>query len=157
MNGLKRILLAEDDDYGVELMLSVLKGFNLSDDVQVVQDGEECLDYLFRRGSFEGLPSGNPAVLLLDLKMPKVNGLEVLQTIRANPELARIPVVIMTSSKSERDIVEGYRLGTNAYIVKPIDVTSFVDVIKEVGSFWAVINEPPPGSVAQPSPRLDRI
>lgn len=147
MEGIKRILLAEDDLNGVELTLGALKAFNLANDVQVVYDGEECLDYLFRRNEFEGLPEGNPAVLLLDLKMPKVGGLEVLKTIRSDPKLKLIPVVIMTSSKEERDRVDSYELGTNAYVVKPIDVADFVRAIREVGSFWAIINDAPPGSV----------
>lgn len=146
MNQLKRILLAEDDPGGVELTLGALKEFNLSNNVQVVYDGEECLDYLHRRGEYADREAGNPAVLLLDLKMPKVSGLEVLEEMRAKPELAMIPVVVMTSSTEERDVVESYRLGTNAYIVKPIDVTAFVHAIREVGNFWAILNEPPPGT-----------
>jgi len=145
MNGLKRILLAEDDIAGVELTLSALKSFNLANDVQVVNDGEECLDYLFRRGQYSEFPEGNPAVLLLDLKMPKVDGLEVLKEIRKTASLKLIPVVIMTSSKEESDRVASYELGTNGYVVKPIDVGAFVNAIREVGNFWAIVNDPPPG------------
>jgi CheY-like chemotaxis protein len=147
MTGLKRILLAEDDLNGVELTLAALKEFNLVNDVQVVNDGEECLDYLYRRGEFVEIPNGNPAVLLLDLKMPKVGGLEVLETIRKDPKLKFIPVVIMTSSREESDRIASYELGTNAYIVKPIDMSAFVHAIRDVGSFWAIMNEPPPGTI----------
>jgi CheY-like chemotaxis protein len=146
MTALKRILLAEDDPGGVELTVGALKEFNLTNDVQVVNDGEECLDYLHRRGEYASREAGNPAVLLLDLKMPKVSGLEVLEELRADPKLSMIPVVVMTSSTEERDLAESYRLGTNAFIVKPIDVTAFVHAIRDVGSFWAILNEPPPGS-----------
>jgi CheY-like chemotaxis protein len=118
----------------------------LANEVVVVGDGAEALDYLLRRGAFAERERGNPAVVLLDLKMPRVDGLEVLRHLKADPELRTIPVVIMTSSREERDLVESYRLGVNAYVVKPVDFEQFVAAVKEVGMFWAVINEPPPGS-----------
>jgi CheY-like chemotaxis protein len=144
---LKRILLVDDDKSDVELTLLAMEEHNLANDVNVAHDGEEALDYLFRRGEFEQLPAGNPAVVLLDLKMPKVDGLEVLSQIRADENLKRIPVVVLTSSREERDIVESYELGVNAYVVKPVDFAKFVAAVKEIGLFWAVLNETPPGSV----------
>jgi len=147
MNGLKRILLVEDDPKDVELTLTGLADYNLANEVVVARDGEEALDYLYRRGNHIERPNGNPAVMLLDLKLPKVNGFEVLEQVRADENLKLIPVVILTSSHEERDLVEGYRLGVNAYVVKPVDFHQFVNAIKELGVFWALINEPPPGSV----------
>lgn len=146
MEALKRILLAEDSANDVELTLTALAGYRLANEVVVVRDGAQALDYLFRRGKFEGRPNGNPAVVLLDLKMPKVDGLEVLRQIRAAEELRDTPVVILTSSREERDVVESYRLGVNAYVVKPVAFKEFVDAVKNLGLFWGVINEPPPGS-----------
>ncbi|HEV7681349.1 MAG TPA: response regulator [Pyrinomonadaceae bacterium] len=146
MSKLKRILLADDDSHDVELTLLALGEYRFANEVDVVGDGAEALDYLHRRGSFAGRSSGNPAVILLDLKMPKVDGLEVLRNIRANPELRLIPVVILTSSREERDLVDGYSLGVNAYVVKPVDFQQFMDAIKQIGAFWAVINEAPPGA-----------
>jgi CheY-like chemotaxis protein len=147
MHDLKRILLVEDDPRDVELTLTALSESNLANDVVVVGDGAEALDFLFTRGKFENRPNGNPAVILLDLKLPKVDGLEVLQQIRGNQTTKMIPVVIVTSSKEDADLMEGYRLGTNAYVQKPIDFHQFIDAIKNLGIFWAIINEPPPGSV----------
>jgi DNA-binding response OmpR family regulator len=147
MNGLKRILLVEDDPKDVELTLTGLAEYNLANEVVVARDGEEALDYLFRRGTHVTRGNGNPAVMLLDLKLPKVNGFEVLEQVRADQNLKMIPVVILTSSHEERDLVRGYKLGVNAYVVKPVDFHEFVNAIKELGVFWAVINEPPPGSV----------
>jgi CheY-like chemotaxis protein len=147
MNGLQRILLVEDDPRDVELSLTALEEHNLANEVEVVNDGEQALDYLFRRGRFRDREQGNPAVVLLDLKLPKVDGLEVLQQVRAEPTLKMIPVVVLTSSREERDMVASYRLGVNAYVVKPVDFHAFVNAVKELGVFWAVINEPPPGSV----------
>ncbi len=144
---LKRILLAEDDPRDVELILESLADYNLANEVVVAYDGEEALDYLYRRGNFNTRPSGNPAVMLLDLKMPKVNGMEVLRQIRSDEKLKMVPVVILTSSREEKDWVESYKLGVNAYVVKPVDFHEFVKAVKDVGAFWAVINEPPPGSV----------
>jgi len=147
MSGLGRILLVEDDPKDVELTLEALDEYNLANEVVVAGDGEEALDYLYCRGSFKTRTKENPAVLLLDLKLPKIDGLEVLQQIKSDQALKMIPVVVLTSSREERDKVASYQLGVNAYVVKPVDFHEFVNAIKELGIFWAVINEPPPGSV----------
>ena len=147
MNELGRILIVEDDPKDVELTLTALEEYNLANEVVVTRDGEEALDYLYCRGNFKMRSSDNPAVLLLDLKLPKVDGLEVLQQIKSDEKLKMIPVVVLTSSREERDMVASYKLGVNAYVVKPVDFHEFVNAIKELGIFWAVINEPPPGSV----------
>ena len=147
MDKLGRILLVEDDDRDVELTMNALEEYNLANEVVVTRDGEEALDYLYCRGKHNSRSSDNPAVLLLDLKLPKVDGLEVLQQIKADEKLRMIPVVVLTSSREERDMVASYKLGVNAYVVKPVDFHEFVNAIKELGVFWAVINEPPPGSV----------
>jgi CheY-like chemotaxis protein len=144
---LGRILMVEDDPKDVELTLTALEDYNLTNEVIVARDGEEALDYLYCRGPFRMRTNDNPAVMLLDLKLPKVDGLEVLQTIRADPNLKMIPVVVLTSSREERDMVTSYKLGVNAYVVKPVDFHEFVNAIKELGVFWAIINEPPPGSI----------
>jgi len=147
MNELGRILIVEDDPKDVELTLTALEEYNLANEVVITRDGEEALDYLYCRGNFKMRTSENPAVLLLDLKLPKVDGLEVLQQIKSDEKLRMIPVVVLTSSREERDMVASYKLGVNAYVVKPVDFHEFVNAIKELGIFWAVINEPPPGSV----------
>jgi CheY-like chemotaxis protein len=147
METLGRILLVEDDQKDVELTLAALEEYNLANEVVVTADGEQALDYLYYRGKFMRRARENPAVLLLDLKLPKVNGLEVLQQIKADENLKLIPVVVLTSSHEEKDMVASYKLGVNAYVVKPVDFHEFVNAIKELGVFWAVINEPPPGSV----------
>ena len=147
MNNLGRILLVEDDPKDVELTLMALEEYNLVNEVVVVFDGAEALDYLYCREKFADRTSENPAVLLLDLKLPKVDGLEVLQQIKSDQKLRMIPVVVLTSSREERDMVASYKLGVNAYVVKPVDFHEFVNAIKELGVFWAVINEPPPGSI----------
>lgn len=147
MDTLGRILLIEDDPKDVELTLTALDEYNLANEVVVAADGEQALDYLYYRGKFMRRPRENPAVLLLDLKLPKVNGLEVLQQIKADENLKVIPVVVLTSSHEEKDMVTSYKLGVNAYVVKPVDFHEFVNAVKELGVFWAVINEPPPGSV----------
>lgn len=147
MTELRRILLAEDNPEDVELALSALEEIRLANKVDVVHDGAEALNYLYQRGDFETRPSAHPAVVLLDLKMPKVDGLQVLRTIRADAELRMIPVVILTSSREESDLVESYRLGVNGYVVKPVDFSQFVDSIKKVGLFWGIINESPSGYV----------
>lgn len=151
MEKLKRILLVEDDPYDVELTLTGLSEFNLANEVVVARDGEEALDFLHRRGKFAGRTDGNPSVVLLDLKLPKVGGLEVLRQLKTDETLRMVPVVILTSSHEDRDMVEGYKLGTNAYVVKPVDFHQFVDAIKHIGAFWAIINEPPPGSMQKRS------
>jgi DNA-binding response OmpR family regulator len=147
MSILGRILMVEDDPKDVELSLTALEEYNLANEVIVTRDGEEALDYLYCRGSFAMRPNENPAVMLLDLKLPKVDGLEVLQQVRSDEKLKMIPVVVLTSSHEERDMVASYKLGVNAYVVKPVDFHEFVNAVRELGVFWAVINEPPPGSV----------
>src|ERR1700738_1358228 len=147
MSTLGRILIVEDDPNDVERTLTALDEYNLANEVVVTRDGEEALDYLYCRGNFQTRSSDNPAVLLLDLKLPKRDGLEVLQQIKSDEKLKVIPVVVLTSSHEEKDVVASYKLGVNAYVVKPVDFHQFVEAIKELGVFWAVINEPPPGSV----------
>ena len=147
MAELKRILLAEDNPKDVELTLTALDEHNLANEVVVVNDGAEALDYLYRRGKYAMRADNDPAVVLLDLKMPKVDGLEVLRTIKKDDKLKSIPLVILTSSREEKDLVESYKLGVNAYVVKPVNFQQFIEAVKELGAFWAVINEPPPGSV----------
>lgn len=154
---LKRILLVEDDLRDMELTLTALEEKKLANEVLVVHDGEEALDYLFTRGSFRMRAPGNPVVVLLDLKLPKVDGLEVLRQIKSDPKLKTIPVVMLTSSREERDVVESYQLGVNSYVVKPIDFQDFVSAVKGIGLFWAIINEPPPAAfhaAALPEPKL---
>jgi len=147
MNKLGRILLVEDDAKDVELTLTALEEYNLANEVIVARDGEEALEYLYSRGKFKTRSSDNPAVMLLDLKLPKVDGLEVLKQVKSEEKLRMMPVVVLTSSKEEKDMVASYKLGVSAYVVKPVDFHQFVNAIKELGVFWAVINEPPPGSV----------
>jgi DNA-binding response OmpR family regulator len=144
MVGVRNILLVEDDPNDVELIMTSLASRKLANNIVVTRDGEEAIDYLNCRGKYEGRTTGNPVVVLLDLKLPKVGGLEVLKHVRENEKLARIPVVILTSSREEKDIVEGYRLGTNGYVVKPLDFQHFIDAVGKTGAFWAIINEPPP-------------
>jgi len=143
---LKRILLVEDNPNDVELTLEALAEHNLANFVVVARDGEEALDYHFYRGTFAGRQAGNPVVILLDLKLPKVSGHEVLRAIRADNKLKMIPVVILTSSREEQDLIEGYRNGVNAYVVKPVDFSDFLEAMKSLGVFWAVINEAPPSA-----------
>jgi CheY-like chemotaxis protein len=147
LNKLGRILIVEDDARDVELTLDALEEYNLANEVVVTRDGAQALDYLHCRGEFAGRADENPAVMLLDLKLPKVNGLEILQQIRADERLKMIPVVVLTSSHEEKDMMRSYQLGVNAYVVKPVDFHEFVNAVKELGVFWAVINQPPPGSV----------
>ena len=143
---LKPILLVEDNPKDLELTLIALEKSQLANEVVVVRDGAEALDYLSAKGQFAGRQSGNPAVVLLDLKLPKFDGLEVLEYIRSNAQLKSMPVVMLTSSKEEQDLVRSYELGVNAYVVKPVDFNEFVKAIADLGIFWAVLNEPPPGS-----------
>jgi CheY-like chemotaxis protein len=144
MNMGKRILLVEDDPNDVELTLTTLSEFNLNADIKDLRDGAQALDYLYRRGEFAGEPEGHPAVILLDIKMPRVDGLTVLRVIRSDPALRTIPIVMFTSSREQRDLVESYQLGVNAYVVKPLEYHDFMKALKEIGLFWGVINEPPP-------------
>jgi CheY-like chemotaxis protein len=147
INKIGRILMVEDDAKDVELTLTALEEYNLANEVIVTRDGEQALDYLYCRGEYKTRSGGNPAVMLLDLKLPKVDGLEVLKQIKSDGDLRMIPVVVLTSSKEEKDMVASYKLGVNAYVVKPVDFHEFVNAIKELGVFWAIINEPPPGSL----------
>src|SRR4028118_528499 len=147
MHELKRILLVEDSPNDVELILTALSENCLANEVVVVRDGEEALDYLYRQGVFRLRMEGNPVVVLLDLKLPKVDGLEVLAQLKSDSQLKVVPVVVLTSSHEEQDILRSYNLGVNAYVVKPVDFHEFVGAIKELGLFWAVINQPPPGSM----------
>jgi len=144
---LKRILLVEDNQKDIDLALAALAENELADEVVVVRDGEQAIDYLHQRGNFRLRARGNPAVILLDLKLPKVNGLEVLTQIKSDPQLKVIPVVMLTSSREEADLASSYQRGVNAYVVKPVTFSRFVDALRELGVFWAEINEPPPGSI----------
>jgi len=147
MASLKRILLVEDNERDVELTLAALEEHSLANEVVVARDGAEALDYLHRRGNFADHANGLPVVVLLDLKMPRVDGLEVLRQMRRDDTLKRVPVVMITSSREEQDLVKSYQQGVNAYVVKPVDFQKFVVSVKQIGFFWAIINEPPPGSV----------
>jgi CheY-like chemotaxis protein len=144
---LKPILLVEDDKRDLELTLIALERSQLANDVIVLRDGAMALDYLRREGEYADRAEGNPAVILLDLKLPKVTGLEVLQAVRADSGLRSIPVVMLTSSQEESDVLRSYEFGVNAYVVKPVAFDQFVSAIAELGIFWAVLNEPPPGSL----------
>jgi CheY-like chemotaxis protein len=143
MTELKRILLVEDSPNDVELILASLTENRLGNEVVVVRDGEEALDYLYRRGIFRMRQEGDPILILLDLKLPKIDGLEVLAQVKTDPELRVLPIVVLTSSKEEPDLVRCYGLGVNAYVVKPIAFHDFMEAIKQIGLFWAVINQPP--------------
>ena len=148
MPDLKRILLVEDNANDIELTLAAFEENNLANEVVVARDGAEALDYLLRRGIFRMRGLGNPAVVLLDLKLPKVDGLQVLQQLKADPALKAIPVVMLTSSREEQDLINSYNLGVNAYVVKPVDFPEFIQAMNKVKVFWALLNRPPPGSVA---------
>jgi CheY-like chemotaxis protein len=147
MSMLGRILVVEDDPRDEELTLAALEEYNLSNEVVVTRDGQEALDYLYCRGRFVTRSSENPAVMLLDLKLPKIDGLEVLQQIKTDEHLRMIPVVVLTSSPEEKDMMRSYTLGVNAYVVKPVDFHEFVNAVRDLGVFWAIVNEPPPGSM----------
>ncbi|HTA42609.1 MAG TPA: response regulator [Bryobacteraceae bacterium] len=148
MPELKRILLAEDDPDDVELILSALSEVNLASEVLVAGDGSEALNYLLGRGGFAGRPAGNPVVVVLDLKMPKIGGLQVLRAMKSDPRLESVPVVVFTSSREPRDVAECFKLGANAYVVKPVQFADFVDTVKKLGIFWALVNQPPPDKAA---------
>lgn len=155
MNSFKRILLVEDSPRDTELALNALRAHNLANEVATLRDGAEALDYLYQRGDFADRENGQPALILLDLKMPKVDGLEVLRQIKSDPKLKVIPVVVMTSSREDQDVVSSYQLGVNAYVVKPVKFPEFVDAVKLLGLFWAILNEPPPACLypaGEPSP-----
>lgn len=144
----KRILMAEDNLDDIELTLRVLAEYHLANKVDVVRDGVEALDYLFRRGQFADRPPGNPALLLLDNKMPRVDGLEVVRRVKADERLKTIPVVMLTSSREQGDLFKSYELGVNAYVIKPVDFYDFVNAVRELGGFWGIVNEPPPRSAS---------
>jgi len=146
MVNLKRILLVEDNPNDAELTMEALAEHHLANDVTWVHDGEEALDYLYCRGKHAGRECDELAVILLDLKLPKVDGLEVLRTIKADERLKYIPVVVLTSSREERDLVDSYKLGVNAYVVKPVGFEEFMSAVRQLGAFWAIVNEPPPVS-----------
>ncbi|MGH7943512.1 MAG: response regulator [Opitutaceae bacterium] len=141
---LRPILLAEDNPNDVELTLNALHSLNLANDIFVVNDGAEAMDFLLRRNAFRDRAAIHPAVILLDLKMPRVDGLDALRQIRAAPEIKTLPIVILTSSREESDLVKGYELGANAYVVKPVDFEQFISAVTQLGVFWALVNEPPP-------------
>lgn len=143
---LKPILLVEDNPQDLELALMALERSNLANEVVTVRDGKEALDYLFRRGAYAERQLGNPAVVLLDLKLPKIDGIEVLEKIKAEASLQAVPVVMLTTSREEKDLLRSYQLGVNAYVVKPVGFKEFIEAIQDLGVFWAVVNEPPPGS-----------
>lgn len=140
---IRRILIADDSQKDVELTIAALAEKNLANEVVVAEDGVEALDFLYKRGKFVN-ETGDPAVILLDIKMPRMNGIEVLRHIRADEKFKLIPIIMVTSSGEEKDLVESYKLGANSYVVKPIDVIQFLDAIKVLGQYWAIINQPPP-------------
>ena len=146
MSILKPILLVEDNPNDLELTLTALSNTGLANDVVVTRDGAEARDYLFRKGEYATREKGLPTVVLLDLKLPKIDGLELLKMVRENSETANLPVVILTSSREEKDVAAGYELGSNAYVVKPVAFNEFLKAIQDLGIFWAVLNEPPPGA-----------
>lgn len=149
---LKPILLVEDNPRDLDLSLRALARTNLANEVVVARDGEEAWNYLAREGAFADRPRGNPAVVLLDLKLPKVDGVEVLDRIRKHPDMEQLPVVMLTASREQTDVARSYALGVNAYVVKPLGFTEFLEAIRDLGVFWAVLNEPPPGSLRLKSP-----
>ena len=143
---LKPILLVEDNPRDLELTLVALERSRLANDVVVARDGAEALDYLNCTGKYADRARGNPAVVMLDLKLPKVDGMQVLEAVKRDEQLRHIPMVVLTSSKEEQDLLKSYSLGANAYVVKPVDFQEFLHAVQELGGFWAVLNEPPPGS-----------
>jgi CheY-like chemotaxis protein len=144
MAKIKRILLAEDNENDIELTLTALQECRLSNEVEAVRDGAEALDYIYQRGQYSDRADGLPCVILLDLKMPRMDGLEVLRTIKSDPAIRHIPVVMLTSSREEKDLLLSYDLGVNAFVVKPVDFSQFLQAIRALGMFWAIVNEPPP-------------
>ena len=144
MNKIRKILLAEDSPEDTEMTLSALSEYRVTNEIAVVPDGAQALDYLFCRGDYSGRTAGNPLLVLLDLKMPKIDGLEVLRIVKSDPNLRTVPVVMLTSSREEQDVVRSYQLGANAYVVKPVSFQQFVDAVRQIGAFWTLHNEPPP-------------
>ncbi len=147
MDSVKNILLVEDDPSDIELILMALGECELAKNTEVTRDGEDALDYLYRRNRFSSRLEGNPILIILDIKMPKVDGIQVLQNIKSNPKFSSIPVVVLTSSRENKDLKECYELGANSYVVKPIQFNEFVNAVKNLGIFWTFINEPPYGSI----------
>jgi len=152
IGAIKKILLVEDDPQDVELVLAALDEHRLAGAVVVVNNGVEALDYLYRQGKFKMRADDDPLVVLLDNKMPKLNGLDVLKTMKADEYLKIIPVVVLTSSREPRDLIEFYEHGANAYVVKPVDFSEFMKAVKQLGIFWAMINEPPVHSAREATP-----
>jgi CheY-like chemotaxis protein len=150
MTKLRRILLAEDNDNDLELTLTALREKRVANEIVVVRDGAQAWDYLCAQGPYADRGEGNPAVVLLDLKMPKVDGLELLRRMRQDARFRAVPVVVLTSSREERDIVQSYELGVNAFVVKPVAFEEFLEAVKNLGLFWAVLNEPPPDRLQPP-------
>ena len=144
MAKIKKILLVEDNENDIELTINALQDCRLSNEIFPVRDGAEALDYIYRRNAFQDRDDGLPVVILLDLKMPRVDGIEVLRTLKSDPAVRHVPIVMLTSSREERDLVLSYDLGVNAFVVKPVDFQQFVQAVRNLGIFWAVINEPPP-------------
>ena len=144
---LRPILLVEDNPADVELTLAALKKTKLANDIIVARDGVEALDFIFSEGNYANRNTGHPAVVLLDLKLPKVDGLEVLERVKRHPRLRAIPIVMLTSSREESDIVRSYQFGVNSFVVKPVEFNAFFNAIRDLGVFWAVLNEPPPGDI----------
>lgn len=149
MASLRRILLVEDSERDAELTLEALAENKLANEVVIARDGAEALDFLYQKGKFSGQSKELPLLVLLDLKLPKLDGLEVLRRIKSDPQLKMVPVVMVTSSREEKDLIESYRLGVNAYVVKPVDFEQFTEAVRQLSVFWAVINEPPPRQVAK--------
>jgi two-component system response regulator len=141
------VLLVEDDPDDLELTLHALREARITNPIHIARDGEEALDYIFSRGAFAGREATRPRVILLDLKLPKVDGLQVLRQIKADQRTKGVPIVILTSSSEERDLIEGYRLGANSYIQKPVDFAQFQQTIRELGYYWLVVNQAPPNAI----------
>ena len=148
MKDLRSVLLVDDDPQDIELILNALD-INIANDILVLRDGVEVLDYLYQRGEFSDRSDGNPVLILLDLKMPRMDGIEVLRQLKSDLRMHTIPVVILTSSRESKDLETCYQLGVNAYVVKPVNFLDFVKAVKEIGIFWALINETPPDSVSK--------
>jgi CheY-like chemotaxis protein len=146
---IRPILLVEDNPRDLELTLAALEKCQLANEIVIARDGAEAIDYLFARGIHAGRPAGDPTVVLLDLKLPKIDGLEVLDTVKKDAGLRHIPVVMLTSSREEQDLVKSYELGVNAFVVKPVEFNEFFKAIQDLGVFWALLNEPPPGLRSQ--------
>lgn len=143
MSRIRRILLVDDNPRDTELILDALATYRLANEVLALRDGGEALDYLYCRGLFQGRAPNHPAVILLDLKMPRIDGIEVIRQVKQDPQLRTIPIVVMTSSRQEQDLVATYALGANAYVVKPVRFQEFVEAVRQLGGFWAMLNEPP--------------